>query len=599
MVDADLAPIAKSLVQQAAALQARDRAGAPAGILTEADRSSRGIPLGVLRERNAEHCGEYWEDCEALYLGGQALLGDPEVMKRIFPSHNNEAGTVYEERKKRAFYLPYPAKIIGMFCAGLQTDPLRHGEPQLKEEQPEPPGWERWNEWSKRVTAPGAGLEDTYSLHGLVVEAVRMASIKQSAWVLADLPILDPVLAASAQTLADQETLGLLQVPYLCLLDASEVTAWENDAADGQLKWATRHTCVRRRPDPGQKRGNPEHTWTTWTRTGWSRYSIEIDPANPPKDTDIVPRVDVGEHSFGCVPLIRFTLPPGLCVMQLVESAAREWFNKRNALSWAEYKSLFAVLYEFIAAPAAAPRTIGGPEADPNRAINQVRGQGYIMRRGEKDSAKYIGPDVAPFSEARTSTGELMQEMFRVASMMAASADMKAAALQRSADSKGADGKDTQAVLIALGMFARELAEKTIRMVALAAPVGMDLPDDVGALGLDTFDMESVMDLIARAVELFAGVPILSPTFKTHVLDGIYRRLLGDDVPKETLDRIRKEIEDAVASEDLLLEQATKAMAAADAAAAVAPVRDPAAAPAAPPPDAGGKRKPSGKPPKK
>lgn len=567
-VDAELAPVAASLMASTRALQARRAAAAPAGVYSQTDASAGSIPLGVLELRSPGHYGTYWEDCDALYRGGQALLGNPDVMRRVFPPHNNEAASVYEERKKRAFYLPYPAKIIGMFCAGLQSDPLRLAYPKDDEDDKPPPEWDQWTDWAKCVTAPGVPLDDRYDLHGLIVEAVRMAQVKQSVWILADLPRVDPSTAAAAETLADEERLGLLSAPYLCLIDASEMISWENDEHDGRLKWAIRHTVCTRRPDPASPPGHPEHTWTLWTRTGWSRYRIVVDPANPPKPDAPVPRIDSGIHPFGCVPLIRFCMPPGLCVMQLVESAAREWFNKRNALSWAEYKSLFAVLYEFIAQPGAAPKTVGGPESDPNRSINQIRGQGYTQRRGDKDRAEYVGPDVAPFGEARTSTGELMQEMFRVASMMAASADMKSEALQRSAESKSKDGKDTYAVLVALGMFARELAGEVLELVARATPPGMELPDDVTTQGMDTFDMESVMDLITRAVELFAGVPILSPTFKRLVLDGIYRRILGDDVPPDLLERISQEIEDAVRSEDLLMEQATKALAQADAAAA-------------------------------
>ena len=74
--------------------------------------------------------------------------------------------------------------------------------------------------------------------------------------------------------------------------------------------------------------------------------------------------------------------------MNKIESIARELLNKRCALSWAEFKSLYPVLYEFMQDedPEACA---GGVAEDNDRAVNQTRGIGYVQERAEKDRAEF------------------------------------------------------------------------------------------------------------------------------------------------------------------------------------------------------------------
>lgn len=558
-LDVELAAIAPSLMATYRERQAaRAAQAARPELAPPAPLPSRGIRLKVIGERHAENLGEYWEDCEALYAGGHRLLRDPQVLRRLFPTHNAELATIYEERCKRAFYLNYAGKIINVLTSGLQSDPVRLALPDVDgEAQPVP---DQWTDWAACVTAPGAPLQHRFSLHGFVCEAIRKAQIKQHVWCMADLPRVDPAAAAAAATLADQERLGLLTMPYLCLVDASEVINWEYDE-DGCLVWLIHHTCQQRRPNPASPRGFPEHTWTIWTATGWARYRLVVDPEQPAKPDDVVPLIDSGEHPFGCVPWLRFTLPEGLWTMGQLEGPAREHFNKRNALSWAEYKSLFAVLYEFLANPNAGVRTIGsdGGASDPNRATNQVRGQGWTQRRGEKDRAEFIGPDPGPFSEARESCADIMQEMHRVTATMAASADMNSGALKRSADSKESDKGDTKVVLEAFGMLGRELAIALVVLVASGAPPTVDLPADLRAMGMRNFDIASIGKLIDDAVKLYAGVPILSPTFKRLHLGQLYATALGDLASDRVKNEMEEELAENITAEDMLAQVAASA----------------------------------------
>lgn len=566
LVDAEMTGKGPALVAQLEAHRAAQAARVPMGTVQAVDAAQpdrvQSIPLKTLQHKHPEHMGTYWDDCEALYRGGHHLLRNDTIMKRLFPAHNAELPAIYEDRKRRAFYLPYPGAIVDGLTAALEGDPLRlvaDDTPDDDEEAAdaagvgEVPEW--WSKWAECVTAPGASLEHTHSLHGIVCEAIRAAQVKQSAWILADLPQVDPALAAAASSLADQEALGL-RSPYLCLVDASEVIDWDQDE-DGTLLYVWRHTTSRRRTDPTSERNSTLHCWTLYDAVGWARYELEIKDGTPPNPETPVPLKGKGPHPFGQVPWVRFWFPDGLWTMGKLESIAAEHFNKRCALSWAEYKSLFAVLYEFLAAPQqpgnGSVRTIGGAGDDPNRAVNQIRGQGWTQRRGKDDRAEYIGPDTAPFKEARESCAELMQEMHRVTSTMAASANMDSKALQRSADSKADDRTDEEKILAAFGLRGRRLGAALMDMVAAARRE--DVPEGVRPQGLESFDVEGVTSAIAAAVELFAGVPIVSPTFKRSVLTRLYAKImaLGDDASPEEIKAMRQEVREAVASEEVML----------------------------------------------
>ena len=532
------------------ALQATQGANVPAGTMDETDPGpdAKGLPLRLLCEQHAEYMGEFWGDCEALYKGGPHLLRNKQVMKRLFPSHNAEAPSIYDERVRRAFYLNYAGSIINSLVSGLESDPVRLAVKGAKPDDPpearKVDGW--WTEWAQEVTAKGADLEHRKSLHQIVCAAVLHACVKQSCWILADLPKVDEEVAQKVDSLAAQDALRLRD-PYLCLLDAEAVTDWDTDD-DGALNWAIVWGVERRRVDPSKGRGVYRHTWTIWDVEGWTRYQLDVDPRKLPGPNTFVPVVAKGEHPFERVPLLRFKLPDGLWAMGKLESVAREHLNKRSAASWAEYKSLFAVLYEFLG-PEAPGAKVPVPEAqrDTKRAVNQVRGVAHTQRRGAGDDAKYVGPDTAPFKEARESCLELMREMHRLTATLAASANTDSAALQRSGESKADDRKDTEVVLEAFGTRGRALAQAIVDLVG----VGRSEEPGLDAVGLEAFNVGVVMDRINEAVALFAGVPILSATFKRIYLERLYQVALGDDADQDFLDAIHEELEQTCTQEQI------------------------------------------------
>jgi hypothetical protein len=127
---------------------------------------------------------------------------------------------------------------------------------------------------------------------------------------------------------------------------------------------------------------------------------------------------------------------------------------------------------------------------------------------------------------------------------MAASVSNIGASLGRSGDSKEEDRKATGVVLGALGTFVRDFATRIYRVISEArGETIVWVPS-----GLDRYDGESRLAVLEEAVQL-DKIPIPSGTFRKTLKTEVALRLLPN-LPPETADLIRKEIQNGVDEED-------------------------------------------------
>ena len=245
---------------------------------------------------------------------------------------------------------------------------------------------------------------------------------------------------------------------------------------------------------------------------------------------------------------MRVVLSEGLRAMEKLESMAREHFNKRCALAWAEYKSLFALLYEFLGPEeGTATQPIGMAQEDPDRALSP-KGQGHVNERGSKDRAEYVGPPTAPFKEARDSCEQIKREMYRVTHSMADSVDMSSGAMRRSGESKEQDNRQKTALLREFGWYAREAVSS---LMVLFQTVKGEEPHRVS--GGDAFDSVDLAAKISEAVELINGVPQKSPTFLMLYLERVYTLVLQGSITDLERDAIRSELASMITIEDMMM----------------------------------------------
>jgi hypothetical protein len=473
---------------------------------------------------------DYWAKIRALYAGGCHLLEDKKLLESLFPRHLAEEDWVYEERKKRAFYIPYMGLLCDFMPAALGGDPLKL-VPTPKTTDP------FYTRFFDDCSKPG-GERVVFS--ELIRETVLTALLTRRAWALVDLPEVskdDP----EPRSRFEEETLGRLDA-YVVAVDPESVIDWERDAA-GELKWANICTVERPRDSIDDTRSRVIETYTVYDRNGWARYIVTYDDAKgPPKPKTEIPLASSGAHSFGRVPLASMRLKPGLWAGNKLESVAREHLNKRCALSWGIYRSLFQILVANLAGP--DPTNPITENAD--RAIDQAVGPGRMMILGGNDKLAFAAPDAEPYRVAAEDLATLRDEMFRVLEQMARSVDNTGAALKRSAASKQADASSTSIVLRAIGILGRKFAVDILDLVSRGRG---DQDLKWSASGFDQFDDVSMDSFISEA-GIVETMSIPSQAFQVDYKFELARRLVPG-ASEDRLKQYRQELERNITAEDM------------------------------------------------
>lgn len=493
--------------------------------------TKKSIPYGFFKTRHPKYKANYWKRCRAFYEGGPTLLEDRSFLDSVFPKHRKESNSVYSQRQSMAFYTNYCGEIIDHLVAKLASDPIKvdTGEKHA------------FYDSFLADCSPKGGRRKPFDR--LVRDAVITAMQCKDSWFLVDMPDTGTFKASS---LAEQEASGALDA-WVVEVAPESVIDWEENHT-GELEWALIMYKSNKRGGITTGRNICREEYWAYNQEGWQKYVIEYPKDKEPKDHDPVVLEAEGFHAFGRVPLVRLELPDGLWAMSKLESVAREHFNKRNALAWSEYKSLLPVLYEFLAPPDAL---LQGPASDEDRAVAQLRGSGYVQERGDKDRAEWVAPPPAPFTHALDSTNSLRDEMHRVVHQMALSADNKGSMLRRSGESKAQDAAASNVVLEAIGEIARDFAEEVLNMVASGRS---DAEEQWSIQGYTDFETLSPYAILEEESVLDTSVEIPSPTFKQIRKLSLVKKLLGDNVSEEDLERIREELESAYTTENELAE---------------------------------------------
>lgn len=492
------------------------------------------LTFAHLRNRHPAHDEAYWAQLRGLMAGGKRLLGDKAVMDALFPRHPHEEQPVYENRRARAFNIPYPGEIIGELVGQLAQDP-----PEAAAD-----GADDWYTDTFMGDVDRKGL----TLLGYAQAMVREALTVRTAWALVDLPAPpqeEPGAEPAINSKADQEEAGLLRA-YVCPVPAEAVIDWEDDD-DGTLLWACIWKRTQRRMAPGEARNRVTDTFTFYDCEGWVQYVVTYDPNKPPQDSEAFAPTHSGPHSFGKVPLLRLELPPGLWAMDKLYGTARAHFQQRSAFSYAQVRGLFPLLTAFL-----GPEAGGGGEVpaeaqqNPGRATEQKYGIGRINVFGKDDRLEYVGPDAGVYTVASKDLDTLRDEMHRVCSAMASATDNSASAIGRSGESKQQDKTAKELVLLDLGKY---LGDHLHDMMELVSTGRGDEGLEWKVNGFRTFDQVSAADAVDTATAVGA-LDIPSPTFKRVFLTSVARRIVAHDASPEQLDDIAQEIEDNVSDEE-------------------------------------------------
>lgn len=529
--------------------KASSKAAAP----TTADSFPNVIKFKDLKVRNDEYKEDFWKRCRALYSGGPTLLENPNVLKEVMPKHGAEEPSVYDERCKRAFYIPYPGSIVDKIVSELMGKPITFELENTTDDAADGGSGERsdldtqkekqlppyYSDLVKNCSKPGGAK---LSLAQFARNQMFTALQCRTAWALVDLP---KAPEAGYANLEDQTKAGALDA-YICPIDPECVIDWE-EGEDGELEWALIQDKLAKRTGIVGNRNNITLRWRYYTKTSWAVYEFTYDITKKPcpLDTDDVLLIDKGKHTFQKVPVRKLILPEGLWAMGKLEAMARAHMNQRNALSWGQLKALYPVPVLYV-----QKAEIGNDVSEDMGRASQTHGQGYMRVLAENDRLEYFSPDTAPYKIAMDDLAGIRDEMHRVLHHMAMSVDNSGAALQRSADSKAIDQAAASVILRALGMLLREHLEELLGMIA----TGRKDNYAFCAHGMDSFDDVTLSQLVVDAVGISA-VDIPSATFQKKFKLKIAKLALGADASDEDLEQIAEELEQTTTQDSFQAEQ--------------------------------------------
>lgn len=535
----------------------------------------KAVKYKILKTRHSEYMAEFWSRCRALYAGGPKLLENDKVLTLVMPTHGSEDVLIYKERKKRAFYIPYPGSIVDKIVSELMAKPINFqledttddtddggtaGSSDLTEEQKQDlPSF--YEELIKSCGKPGG---QKTSLSQFAREQIFTALQCQTAWALVDMPKKPEEGYVNA---LEQQKAKALDA-YICPIDPECVVDWE-ERDDGELEFVIIQDIIAKRTGIEGNRNVVTMRWRYYTDSAWAVYEYQYDVTkkpNGPTDNEDIPLKDSGTHSFQRVPVRRMKLPDGLWAMGKLEAMARAHMNQRNALSWGQLKALFPVPVLYMEGP-----NPNNPITEDAGRVNQKHGPGFMRVLAEKDKLEYFSPDTAPYQIAADDLNTIRDEMYRTLHSMAMSVDNSAAAAGRSADSKAIDQAAGAVILKALGGYVREHLEELLNLIATGRKENLRF----AAKGMDNFDDVTLSQIVLDAIGL-ATVSIPSAHFQKKFKLKIAKLAMGSDATEEDLDIITSELEENVTAEEFEMETEAKVVGhEATAATAEATVKDP------------------------
>jgi len=524
-------------------------------------QATNGIPYGRLKRCHPRLNLGRIRILHALYRGGYHLLGDDAVMDFVFGKIGDESDTIYNERKRRAFYENLFAMVVNQISAGLAQDPCRIA--QAKTGKPDDAAEvldDYWPDFMKNASVNDDDGSEQRTFDQIERDTVVEALTCGWSWSQVDLPQTpspdDPDNDAP-NSLNEQEQSGGLRA-YVVTWPTDAVTDWEE--ISGRLIWVRTYETIVQSLNPASPRwpdrgGVRTHRWTIWTVDGWTRYEIEESlesPLSAWNDEREVPVAKSGTHSFERVPWIRLDLCSSgtyLHVGDLIESLCRVYFNRTNGESWQWTQNCFQQLYEFLAPEMAGiDAPISNAQMDPGRARKQRRAPGVVHERGENDKAMYVAPMMDGADVGAQATQNLRDAVLRITAQMALAQDTSGAMLRRSADSKAQDSIPQEIVLGAVGKRLLIHANQVAKLCAIGRG---DDPDAAPELeGYERFDVDDASNLINDTV-LLDAVDIPSARYQVEAKFRVAAAHLGDNADQDVLAEIRQQLESAITQDQI------------------------------------------------
>lgn len=455
--------------------------------------------ITTLQQKHPDYDAETLQAHRELYEGGKTFRASIE---KWLPQNHAEMNDVWEDRKKRGFYINHVGEMLDMLGSFLFSEAVQ------VEGLDAYPGFlddcdgagSTWSEWWK----------------ALLLDAFQ--GKRAYAWV--NLPSRPADLEVPNRF--EEEKAGLLNA-YLVGLSAEQVIDWETDER-GQLQWVMVHGVKSRRASIDGPRKSV-HVWTYIDAEVIRRWEWEPTKEKPaPGDKDEANELPIVKHGVGRLPVVRLELPHGLWALNKLHDPAVALMRRQNDLDWSLHRAAHALL------------AIYSKWADGTPTL----GAGYYIRLGENDKAEYLEPSGMSFDAQSAQAEDLRQELYRVLHQMAASVSPEGAQAVASGASKALDWQALEIVLLAYGELVLKAMRSTLAIIAKVR--GVDA-ESIKVKGLQSWKLEDLKSFLEAAL---AGDGLVkSETYKREVGKRAASRLLQDEVPPEVMEKIHAEIDAA------------------------------------------------------
>lgn len=494
-----------------------------------------------LKSKNPEYKKDLYERMELLYEGGFELL---ERAHCFLPKQIGETIDRYRERIKNASYIPHFGHIVDQIAGNLFAADLRVDTPAAEPE-------DFYNAFAFDANLRG----DDFA--SVMKSCFRDALVYGKSVLACDFPRVEGFEASS---LLEEDALGLARA-YCYTVEPEDLLDWETDSVRhetatvaggkvtwsvGKMRWCTIYRKICDRASPSADRSSFVEEFVVWEMAnGRAQYTVyrtapRTEREQDPRPEDEVPVFASGVTSFKEIPVLQLELPEGLWLGNKIGPLAVEHFRRRSALIAAENRSLFAVPLVKLGPeiPAVDGQMPSDVQTDPNRGedpIGAFTRAGYVVL-GKDDDLKFVEPSGDAYKIIDEQLDKLVDEMYRVCSLMGQSVSSSSSAVGRSGASKQLDKSATNIVLSAYAAIVKDFAARVYSVIAAAR--GEDF--EWSASGLDKFNEVDRVALIEEAKSL-SQVPIESQTFKAEWQTAIAKHLLNDP-GEQVLATIREEI---------------------------------------------------------
>ena len=372
--------------------------------------------------------------------------------------------TLYEARKKVAYYTPFAAGLIDFLSSAVfySTPAIEGADPYYE---------------SLNQDADGTGK----SLRVLLQEVLLDLMLHGRPCIT-----ISTVNPGPFKNLAEQRASGGLDCRLGVLL-SKDITDWVE--VDGKLQWVRTY---REEPVRSQPHLQPDSTRKLWTYIDEQcvqEYEIVYKNSEPPKPETLVARKDRKEHAFGALPVIPIKVNTGFWVMQRLAGPILALYNRKASLSFSLYQTAYPWLLLKVVNPAKLA----------NMVISELGA--VVLDPSQNEGAEYISPPSDRFTPLENDVQTCKADLAEVLQMMAANA--MAVQTQNARQSAAAKSSDKESFSALLKLFADELRSDVTNALALIAKFRGDATPAT-ITGMEEFDLLSVKQKLDNLTECAA-----------------------------------------------------------------------------------------------